>query len=534
MKTYEFNITPTKERYYNEKSNWGVYVFDTKDDIPYTSLGCDDSNIGILAGKTQRLTLGLEYKTTAKPEYNRKYGSYNYVPQAVTLVQPKTPEQQCSFLKTLVTERQAKNILSAYPNIIDDVISGKNIDTKEIKGIGDITWQKIKKKIESNYIISDLLALLSPLGITIKTIKKLLSFEENPALLKKKILENPYILTKAKGIGFKKADEIVIKLNPDMKKSKYRAEAFVHWFLNYTANNDGDTWVTKKKLNNAAKENIPECYDEYEDFIKAQKSSNGTLIIREDKIGSKYFYDLEMSAVKLLDNLNSAKLNNDINVEGGIERAEKAQGFSYTDEQKEAIKMCCESNVSFITGQAGTGKSTILRGLVNIYQNKSIECCALSAKAAQRIVEVTGHEAQTIHRLLEYNGDIFNRNEHARLSCDIIILDEASMVNSSIFCSLLCALKKGTKFIICGDDEQLPPIGSGNIFHDLLNAERYNCCKLTQIHRQAEKSGIISDARQVRQNKFPIAISEHRVVTGELNDMIYSFCSDREKMRILL
>lgn len=530
MKTYEFNITPTHERYYNEDSNWGVYTFDTRDNIPHTSNNYLDLFSGVLAGKIQRLTIGLEYKVTANPEFNKKYESYSYIPQSVILVQPKTSEQQANFLHTLVTNKQAEAILAVYPNIIDDVVNGKEINTKPIKGIGDVTWQKIKNKIEENYVISDILALLSPLGITIKTIKTLLSFEQNPVLLKKKIIENPYILTKAKGIGFKKADEIAIKLNPDLKISKYRVEAFVHWFLYYTANTDGDTWVTKRKLDTSVDENIPECYDIYEKFLEEQKSSGEALVIRENKIGLKYFHNLELSVLSLLDDLNYANIKSE-NIEDGIEEAEKSQQFSFTDEQKNAIKRCCESNVSLITGQAGTGKSTILRSLVNIYQGKRIECCALSAKAAQRIIEVTGHEAKTIHRLLEYKGDEFAHNKENPLPCDVLILDEASMVNASIFHSLLCALRKGTKVIICGDDEQLPPIGCGNIFHDLLESERYTCCKLTQIHRQAEKSGIIIDSRKVRQNKFPVAVSDKDTITGELHDMIYKFRSDREKMR---
>lgn len=528
---YEFTITPTHERFYSEESNYGVYTFNTETRMPQLERSYGNVYSGVLVGRSQRLTPGLQYMVTADLEYSKKYGEYNYVPRSVLLVQPKTTEQQMGFLRTLVTERQASSILSAYPNAVEDVVNGKEIDVSKMKGIGDITWKRIKEKIVDNYVISDILALLSPLGITIKTIQTLLLYEEDPVLLKKKILENPYILTKARGIGFKRADEIAVKLNKNVLRSPYRAAAFVNWYLEHVAENEGDTWITRKKLDSAAEEYIPECYEAYKDYLDEQETRNSGLVILGNKIGKRYYYDLENNIIKRLDDLNSVETKLDVNIEAKIERAEQLQGFSYTDEQKDAIKSCCQAGVSLISGQAGTGKSTILRGITSVYGDKNIECCALSAKAAQRIIETTGHDAKTIHRLLEYNGNAFRRNENKPLLCEVLILDESSMVNSSIFYSLLCALKKGTKIILCGDDEQLPPIGSGNIFHDMLKTGRYNSCKLEQIHRQAEMSGIISDSRKIRQNKFPIALREGRAVTGEMRDMTYIFKTDREKMR---
>ncbi len=205
----------------------------------------------------------------------------------------------------------------------------------------------------------------------------------------------------------------------------------------------------------------------------------------------------------------------------------------FTDEQKEAIRKCCETNVSLISGQAGTGKSTILRALTTIYKNRMIKCCALSAKAANRIKEATDHDASTIHRLLRYNGGLFECDKNNPLSCEMLIVDEASMINLDIFGNIFEAVKMGTKVVICGDDEQLPPIGCGNIFHDLLKFENYNCCKLTKILRQAEKSGIISDSRKIRQNLFPVERPERKIVTGVLQDMTYAFRNDREEIRDL-
>lgn len=533
METYKFKAVPTDIRYYNEESAWGCYIFNTNDDIPQTKEGYNGVKIGTLAGKMQMLSLGLEYEVTATLEYNKKYQKYNYVPQTVISIKPKTKDQQARFLETIVTKRQAESILSAYPNVVEDVVDGKEIDVNKIKGVGEKTWESIKFRIEKNYVISDILTLLSPLGISIQSIQKLLNYENNPVLLKQKLKTNPYILTKINGIGFKKADEIALKITPSIKVSNYRVVAFVRWYLNSIANDNGDTWVYRITLDNAVRDNINECYELYEKFMQEQEFGGKMLVLKEDKVGLKYIYDTEYAVVKKLDELNSVEPAWDIDIDKGIKQAEQELGFRYTDEQKKTIRDCCEKNVVIITGQAGTGKSTILRGLVDIYKNYKIFCCALSAKAVQRIIEATGHSAKTIHRLLGYSNGSFVFNEKMPLQCDMLVLDEASMVNSEIFLSLLSAVKQGTKVIICGDDEQLPPIGSANIFHDLLRMDRYACVKLTKILRQAERSGIITDSRKIRQNEYPIESPDPHIVTGELQDMTYVFRNDKEKMRSL-
>ncbi len=224
---YEFEIIPQLERYYNEDSNWGVYTFITNDEIPeFTPCVLDPfSDIretakgSSIVGKMQRLTIGMKYKVSAKLEYNAKYKAYQYIPEMITTTIPKTIEQQTQFLKVLVTELQAKNILDVYPNVVDDVMNNREVDYKKIKGVGEITWENIKEKILDNYVISDILSMLQPLGVTFSVIKKLISEEPNPALLKEKLLDNPYIMTKVHGLGFKKVDDLALKLNPNVRLS---------------------------------------------------------------------------------------------------------------------------------------------------------------------------------------------------------------------------------------------------------------------------------------------------------------------------
>ena len=204
----KFNAVITDCRYYNEDSSWGVFLFSTKDDIPYyikqtkhdSNPWDDEPKISkelkycTLAGKMQDLSIGGEYIVKAKCVKNKNYG-YQYEPISVYAVIPHGKDDQLLFLKSLIPEWVAENLINAYPNVVNDVANGvlKEIDYNLVKGVREITWNKIKEKIINNYLISDIITLLRPLGVTYTMIKKLLSEEPNPVLLKKQLLENPYI-----------------------------------------------------------------------------------------------------------------------------------------------------------------------------------------------------------------------------------------------------------------------------------------------------------------------------------------------------
>lgn len=544
-----FKIKPTAERFYNSNSNWGVYVFQTKEEVPhcektydfdpFDTNPYDDANVvrvGTLCGNMQRLTIGVTYEVVAEAEFNQKYKSWQYQPSMITSVIPKSHDEQVAYLKTQVTELQAKSILEVYPNVVDDVMNGKEIDYSVIHGVGEYTWNKIKKNIFDNYAMSDLLVYLQPLGITFKMLSKLLGDEPNPVLLQQKIKEDPYVLTKIKGLGFKTVDAMALKLNPDIKVSQKRLVAFLNYYFVELGESTGNTLVNKTVIDNIISNDYPECTEIYNDLIEHEKTGGLFLCIIGDDIGLARYHNAEMSVYNLLQAIDTADSSDkfEIDIEKGIKSAESIQGFNFADEQKECINNICQHNVSLLTGKAGAGKSSVLRAVTEIYKDYSIACCALSAKAAQRIIETTGHDAMTIHRLLQFNPSRgWGFNEENPLPFDIVILDEASMVNIPLFKVLLSAISLGTKVILCGDDGQLPPIGYGNLFHDLLEHNCFHSFKLKQIHRQAAKSGIISDAAKIRNNENPLSKPATKVVTGELQDMTYMFRDNREGMRNL-
>jgi exodeoxyribonuclease V alpha subunit len=537
---YKFKIIPQAERYYSENTYYGVYVFKTQNEIPHCKIyqedifNADDNDksfIGNLCGNMQRLYIGSEYNVIATLDFNKKYKSWQYKPKIISAIVPDNQEQEKLFLQSLLTSNQTDTLLKEYPNIVQDVINGVDkVDTSKLKGIGDITWKNIKDKILNNYIISDILVLLQPLGVTFNTIKKLLNYESNPTLLKQKLIENPYIMTEVSGLGFKKVDALAIKINPKIRLSKQRVYAYIKYYFTELGEQEGHTWVLQSQLDMNVNNELSECKDIYGNIIEFEKEHGEFLYFENDKVGLKKYHDIEENTYNILLGLNKYKRSWNFKIEEGIKEAENQQGFTYTEEQINVIKNALKSNVAIIAGKAGTGKTSIARGLLNVYKisGYSIAATAFSAKAAQRITEATGFDSSTIHRLLGAQGiSTFQFNSENPLYYDVIFLDEASMVNVSIFYNLVKAIKQGSRLIICGDNRQLPPIGYGNVFDDLLKKNKYfNINQLTHIHRQAEKSGILLDANKIREGQYPIPKPQLKIVSGELQDMVYMFRDD--------
>lgn len=540
----EFKAIITDCRYYNDDTTWGVYQFATDEDIPYyitsndnkSNYGdCNYNKFSTLAGKMQELVIGGEYQIKATHKYDKKYG-HQYVPISVFALIPQTKATQLLFLKSIIPESIAENLINVYPNIVNDVANGtiKEIDYSLVKGVREITWNRIKDKIVSNYLISDIIVMLKPLGVTYTMIKKLLSEEPNPALLKQEIEKNPYILTKINGLGFKRVDELALKMNPELIDSSERLIAYIKYFFTEMGENDGNTWCSISILKSAISNFVPECIDNLEWLL----SNKDFLHIEGDRVGLTYYYNIEMKILSLIKEKIDREYVNEIPeriIEKAISEAEKEQGFAYTNEQLMTIKKALKINIVIIGGKAGTGKSSIMRAIIKAYQLSTnvIVASALSAMAAQRITEATNFPAMTAHRTLGCKGfNEFTFNKDNPLIADVSLLDEGSMVNANIFLNWLEAIGENTRIIISGDNKQLPPIGFGNVFSDLIEILGDKVvCKLTKPMRQAQKSGILVDANLIRENKNPITETlKPRIVHGELKDMVYMFRNNRDSL----
>lgn len=547
---YKFTAIITYEQYYSDDSTWGVFGFSTKDDIPFftkptktfdpfgdnnSANDTDDKKMSKLAGKMQHLVVGGEYVVKARYKKDKKYGD-QYTPIAIYAIIPQSRETQLLFLKSMIPEWMADNLINAYPNVVNDVANGtlKTIDYSLVKGVREITWNKIKKKIINNYLISDIISMLKPIGVTYAMIKKLLSEEPNPVLLKQELEKNPYIMTKIDGIGFRKCDDLALKLKPELIDSTQRLVAFIQYYFKDLGESKGHTWCSEKILRAAISNNIYECCNKVDWLLE----NNDFLHIDNGRIGLKYYYDIEMQIYHLI--LNKSQIETTINIsdeaiDKAIKHAEEEQGFNYVVEQLDTIHKSLHRTVSLITGKAGTGKTSIMRAIVKAYMenNYMMTASALSAMAAQRITEATEFPAMTIHRTLGCQGlNDFTYNKDNHLITDVAFLDEGSMVNASLFLHWLEAIGDNTRIIISGDHKQLPPIGFGNVFSDLIEMfDESVVSKLVKPMRQAEKSGILVDANKIRENINPISEKlQPRIIHGELQDMYYMFRTNRQSL----
>lgn len=545
---FKFKATITYERYYNPDTTWGVYGFATEDEIPHFTtetkidLPFEDKKavnpnrkLSSLAGKMQELVVGGEYMIKATYKCDKTYG-HQYNPISVYALIPQTRESQLMFLQSIISPWLAENLINAYPNVVNDVANGtlKEIDYDLVRGVREFTWNKIKDKIINNYLISDIITMLKPLGVTYTMIKKLLTDEPNPALLKQQLEDNPYILTKIQGIGFKKCDDLALKLKPELINSTERLVAFIKYYFTDLGESKGHTWCSLKILKSAISNNVPECSDKVDWLLE----NNEFLHMQDEKIGLKYYHDIEMQIYHLL--LEKSKKETFINIseeqiEQAIKHAEEEQGFEYVIEQLDTIKKSLNRTISLITGKAGTGKTSIMRAIVKAYteNNFTMTASALSAMAAQRITEATTFPAMTIHRTLGcvgLNDFTFNKDNHMITS--VAFLDEGSMVNASLFLHWLGAIDDNTRIIVSGDHKQLPPIGFGNVFSDLIEMfDDTVVSKLVKPMRQAEKSGILVDANLIRENINPITEKlQPRIIHGELQDMYYMFRTNRQSL----
>lgn len=498
---------------------------------------------------------GQEYNVVGLADFSEKYGEqYKLIYFEENKKLLSTSEEQKVFLQTFMTDLQIEEFFKIYPNPID-VIASHNIEAiQKVSGIGKIRAQNIIDGYEFNKDKVNLYISLAKYGLTSKMIEKLVSTYKNIELIKDILDTNPYrLIGEIEGVGFKKADEIAQKIGID-PKSSFRIAGYIKYFLEEQGE-QGNSYVTAANVilnvyhNLGGKDYILNTYTDSEgnvigsnvaDAIE-QLKKDGIIEIEENEKKSQRrvyllkYYSLEGKiAYHLKRLLESENLFEYDDPDKSIKAMEKKQGFDFSQEQKDGIKLGLKSQVCFITGQAGSGKSSLVSGILNCLGNKyTFAQCALSGKAAARLQEVTGEEGSTIHRLLGFFNGGFIYNYYNKLPYDIIILDELSLVGGDIFLRLIEAIKDGGKLIMLGDMGQLEAIGALNIASDIYNGSSIPVVELKEVHRQAKKSGIITVASLIRnQQQIFDDPKTHsgKDVFGELQDMI--IISHKTKDRI--
>lgn len=329
------------------------------------------------------------------------------------------------------------------------------------------------------------------------------------------IRNNPYKLTDEKiGINFKTSDRIARGLGID-PKSKFRICSGIKYVLSHIAM-DGHTFVEDARLKEHTSQLLDVEIDNINDALISLLMDKSIYIERDNASSRVYLnslYNSEVGAARKLAELSSMKFKGDIrDFDEKILEVQKREGIVLAQNQKDAVKEALVSGVLIITGGPGTGKTTIIKSIINLLTSEGYEVllAAPTGRAAKRMTEATGFEAKTIHRLLEigYTSKeddlVFAKNEANPIDGDVVIIDEMSMVDILLMNHLLKAIEPGTRLILVGDVDQLPSVGPGKVLQDLIKSEMIKTVKLKEIFRQAEQSLIIVNAHKINNGEKPV------------------------------
>lgn len=473
------------------------------------------------------------YETTSD------YGLSYTIQMMTEIVDLSDEKKQRAYLRQIISERLVDALFDTFDNPIEAIKEGDREKLKQVKGLGDKNIDKLMLKVLSSEDLSEILTELEDYKLTKREIDALMLKYKNPRLVVQMVKKNPYILMDVVSrVGFLRADEVALSggFNP---KSPLRVAAYIRHYL-YEQAEKGNSWILTSVLVQAIDDYFANYHLKDEVLSRALKKliEDKFLWHSEDKtrVGLQSIYDIEYGIAVELKRLLSAKNDFEFsNWEGKIKEQEEKQGWTYTEEQREGIKTVLENNVVLVSGLAGTGKSSIIAGMLAVFDGKySVGATALSGKASVNISETASSngmeiEGKTIHRLLKVagaDGSFFFRKGNP-LPQKIIILDEVSMVNIELMYSLVQAIKDGAKLIMLGDNGQLPSIGAGNFMTDILNSKIIPTVTLTKVHRQAAASGIISESIKIRNGISLCQSSDNKVeVRGELQDLTMDLTND--------
>ena len=432
---------------------------------------------------------------------------------------------QFIYLEKVLPEKQCVELFKTFDNPIE-ILENKDIQAlTSIKGIGVPTALKLIERYENSKDYSEAYVKLDKYGLTKNKIDKLVDYYGSPHTVIAKIEENPYILIdEVDGIGWDTADDMALQGGLG-EHSLIRIKAYIKYYL-YEEANIGNTWVDIDDLLDAIDGTIG--YDLPQEILaQTLREMNETNIIwtneDKDKIGLLKYYKLEENIAKELIRLNEAE--NCFKFENWRDKIKKLEGrqkWEFTNEQIEGIQAILENQVVLIIGGAGNGKSSTVAGKLEVFKEYySFIQTALSGRASCNLSEITGEDGYTIHRALGYtpeNGFTYNKDN--KLPIDICILDEISMVGADIFYKLIQAIKNGSKLVMLGDKHQLEAIGIGNIMFDMIESGYIKVVELTKIHRQAEKSAIITESIKIKDKKQIIDKDFTGIeIRGELQDL---------------
>lgn len=449
---------------------------------------------------------------TTHPEYGRQFAVFQCKRQAPTESEEIERYLSSGFIKGLGPST-ARRIVEKFGKDTFAVIQSEPLRLTGIKGITPEKALAFGQAFSEHEAMRGMYMLVQKFGISSLYAAKIQKKFGDSA--EREIRENPYRLMDPDiGLSFRTCDSIAMQLGIE-PSSEFRLKSAI-WYVLYNSVLNGHTYYPKdelireaRKLTGVPEELILNAFDALflESSIHVERQ-------HPDRVYIHYLFEAERYCARRLTTLNVFR---DTSLADGLDEwlsdYERKNGIFLDENQKTAIETALKSGVTVITGGPGTGKTTIIKALIEIFEEHGIKVmlCAPTGRAAKRISETSGYEAKTVHRLLEVAYDIgqedkayFSRNEENPLDADAIIMDEASMIDIVIMSALLKAMKPGTRLILVGDADQLPSVGPGKVLSDIIESGAIPVVKLDRIFRQSEKSMITVNAHRINHGLEPI------------------------------
>ena len=517
--------------YQNEVNSYVVGIFETEEE--------QITVVGYLPFISKGDTLKLVGKFVEHKDYGEQFKIETF-----EKLMPKT-------LGALETYLANGNVKGVGPATASKIINKFGEDTihvlkfepqklAQIRGISKDKAIEISESFIENWEVWQIVGFLERFGIGAESAKKVYDLLGINAIAE--IEANPYILIDiSRGVDFKQIDQMAIELGIEKENQKRVKSGIKYALIKITYN--GHCCTLKANLIEYVK-NLLNISDQIiEDGIINLKVNNE--IVVEDRDGEEWvylysFYKAENQIAERIVKLDKSKnVKKVTNIEKELKLVEERTDILLSEKQKEAIRAINDNNVTIITGGPGTGKTTIIKSIIEIYKQKKykIVLCAPTGRAAKRMTETTGEEASTLHRLLEIGKvdeeSLFKKDSEyqgAPIDGDIIIVDEVSMVDMFIMSYLLDCIYQGTKLILVGDSDQLPSVGPGSVLKDLIASERIVTVHLDKIFRQAAKSKIIVNAHRVNNGKGFISKEDPELEKDSNQDFFFIKENNQEKV----
>ena len=409
-----------------------------------------------------------------------------------------------------IGDHTAKQIVTFFGEEALDILSDHPERLMEIPGIGKKRAEMIAESYHEQTRMRDAMLFLQQYDIgpslSIKIFDK---YGENVQSI---LSKNPYrLVDEIEGIGFRTADRIAMSLGLD-KDSPFRTAAGIRFLLNEAQNSSGHCFLPREELTKEARSLLAVSNEQINISLDEQILAHQVMaeIIPETEtiaIYSLSAWTAEKQVSQLLVAMKEAKLRPvKRDPDAVMDEMEREEGIVFHPQQRKAVRTAIQNGVSLITGGPGTGKTTIIKAILKALAGMGeIALSAPTGRAAKRMSEACEMEAKTLHRLLEYAGDIggFSRDKDYPLECKTLIIDEMSMVDIFLMNNLLKACQPGMRLILVGDADQLPSVGAGNVLKDLIESNAFPVSRLTEIFRQDEKSMIVYNAHQINRGLPP-------------------------------